>query len=498
VNKIQTLPELRTILAREKKKGRTIVLANGCFDLIHAGHVRYLREAKSRGDLLVVAINSDSSVRRLKGTGRPLLPEADRAEILAAFSFVDYVTVFDEPNVERLLLALKPDVHAKGSDYTRNTVPEKETARKVGARVAITGGPKIRNTSDIIRSVVAASGAKGRVPRSFLIIRLGSLGDIIHTLPAFASLRRHFPQARISWAVGPRGRAILECVPGLDDILVIRRGKLLWNTRGLRQRDRVALDFQGLMKSGLVAELSRARTRIGFSKMNLREHLASIFYTHRVGEVSENMSVIRKNLKLLEPLGIKETRLEFPLRLPAPAVARVRNELRRLGYRKGRRLVVCNLGAAWKTKRWPAARWTAFLQAMKKKRPGFFYVLLWGTKEEAQAAAEVGARTCTPLVPFLSVVEVMALLKETSLLVSGDTFALQAAGALGTPVVGLFGPTNPRRNGPFRPADLYAYHRKDCAPCYRRECRRGVCLGDIGTREVVALALKRMRSAGRV
>ena len=493
MNKLATLDELKPILARARKDKKTIVLANGCFDLIHVGHVRYLRDAASRGDVLVVAINSDKSVRRLKGPGRPLLPEEDRAEIISAFSVVDHVLIFGEPNVERVLTELKPDIHAKGSDYTEETVPERDTVRRIGGRVAIAGGPKVRNTSDVIRTIALSSASRPRPPRNILIIRLSSLGDIIHTIPAFAALRRGFPGAKISWAVAPPGKPILECLPGLDEILVIKRGKLLWNTRGLHQRDRVALDFQGLIKSGLLAELSRARTRLGFHKNNLKESLASIFYTQRIPQVSEDMSVIRKNLKLLAPLGIQDERIDFPLRIPAAASAKVRTELRRLGRNPGQKMVVCNLGAAWKTKRWSEERWTAFILALKKKQPGLLILLLWGNTEEAEAAKAVGTRTSSPVVPFLSVVEVMALLREASLLVSGDTFALQAACALAVPVVGIFGPTNPRRNGPFRKEDFTAYHPKECAPCYKRECRRAECLEDITAEEVAGLALKRLR-----
>jgi len=130
------------------------VLANGCFDLIHVGHIRYLKESKKRGDILVVALNSDSSVRKLKGKGRPILSENQRAEIISSFSFVDYVTFFKEKNVERVLRTLKPHVHAKGSDYSVETVPERDTVREYGGEIAITGGPKIKSTSEVIEEIV--------------------------------------------------------------------------------------------------------------------------------------------------------------------------------------------------------------------------------------------------------------------------------------------------------------------------------------------------------
>lgn len=129
------------------------MLANGCFDLIHVGHIRYLKESKKRGDILVVALNSDSSVRKLKGKGRPILSENQRGEIISSFSFVDYITFFNEQKVERVLMTLKPHVHAKGSDYSVDTVPERDTVKEYGGEIAITGGPKIKYTSEVIKEI---------------------------------------------------------------------------------------------------------------------------------------------------------------------------------------------------------------------------------------------------------------------------------------------------------------------------------------------------------
>lgn len=145
--------ELRRMAAEHRAAGRTIVLANGAFDLLHVGHVRYLRGAAAEGDVLVVALNSDDSVRKLKGPGRPILPLAERAEIIAAMECTDLVTTFEETDVARLLLLLKPEVHAKGTDYTVDTVPEIETVRSYGGRAAIVGDPKDHNTTDILKRV---------------------------------------------------------------------------------------------------------------------------------------------------------------------------------------------------------------------------------------------------------------------------------------------------------------------------------------------------------
>jgi rfaE bifunctional protein nucleotidyltransferase chain/domain len=138
-------------ITTEKAKGSRIVLANGCFDILHAGHVRYLEGARALGDLLVVAINSDAQVARLKGKGRPVLPERERAELVASLQAVDLVTIFTEPTVTELLLALRPDVHAKGTDYTEDTVPERDVVRSYGGLVAIVGDPKNHSTSELLR-----------------------------------------------------------------------------------------------------------------------------------------------------------------------------------------------------------------------------------------------------------------------------------------------------------------------------------------------------------
>lgn len=142
--------DLARRVAEWRSSGEQIVLANGCFDLLHVGHVRYLRGAKALGGKLVVAINSDASVRRLKGDGRPLMPVAERTEIIAALADVDAVVVFDEPDVRALIGELRPDVQAKGTDYTRESVPERNDVRAYGGRVEIVGDPKDHSSSELL------------------------------------------------------------------------------------------------------------------------------------------------------------------------------------------------------------------------------------------------------------------------------------------------------------------------------------------------------------
>lgn len=157
MGRILSREALLAAVAEDRAAGRTVAFANGCFDLVHVGHVRYLQAAAAEADRLVVAINDDRSVCGLKGPGRPILNEQDRAELVAALRGVDYVVIFPEPTVAPLLLALKPDVHCKGTDYTVETVPERDTVRSYGGRIAIVGDPKDHSTRVLLTRITRQS-----------------------------------------------------------------------------------------------------------------------------------------------------------------------------------------------------------------------------------------------------------------------------------------------------------------------------------------------------
>jgi rfaE bifunctional protein nucleotidyltransferase chain/domain len=142
-------------VAIARKNGARVVLANGCFDILHVGHVRYLEGARALGDLLVVGINSDKQARILKGEGRPHVPERERAETIASLRAVDFVTIFTEPTVEALIRAIRPDIHAKGTDYTEETVPERDVVRSYGGRVMIVGDPKDHSSTEMVKKVLS-------------------------------------------------------------------------------------------------------------------------------------------------------------------------------------------------------------------------------------------------------------------------------------------------------------------------------------------------------
>jgi rfaE bifunctional protein nucleotidyltransferase chain/domain len=152
-NTVVSREQLAECLREERAAGRTIAFANGCFDILHVGHIRYLESAAREGDVLVVAVNDDASVRQLKGEGRPILPASDRADLVAALRCVDYVVVFSESTVGPLLTALRPDVHCKGTDYTMESVPERDIVRGYGGRTAIVGDPKDHSTRELLARI---------------------------------------------------------------------------------------------------------------------------------------------------------------------------------------------------------------------------------------------------------------------------------------------------------------------------------------------------------
>ena len=151
-----TEEQLVNAVQRDRRQGKTIAFANGCFDLLHVGHIRYLRGAAAEADRLVVAVNDDRSVAALKGPGRPILTASDRAELVGALRGVDYVVIFGDPTVERLLFLIKPDVHCKGTDYTVDTVPERAVVQSYGGRTAIVGDEKSHATRDLVARIRAA------------------------------------------------------------------------------------------------------------------------------------------------------------------------------------------------------------------------------------------------------------------------------------------------------------------------------------------------------
>ena len=324
---------------------------------------------------------------------------------------------------------------------------------------------------------------------NILIVRLGALGDVVHTIPAAAALRSAFPDARIDWLVDAKHRAIVDLVTTLDETIALEAPSLAaWRATIDRLRRTpydVALDLQGLLKSAVLARASGAPRVIGFSIWHLREKTARPFYSD--AHEAEGGHVIAKNLRLLRALGIDDPEIRFPL---AAVESTALDELR---SRVPGAFALINPGAAWPNKRWPSQRFGE-LAAFLHGQCGVTPVVLWGPGEET-LADEVIAASCgaAVLAPPTTVPDLVALSRLAALVVSGDTGPLHIATAVGTPTVSLFGPTDPRRNGPFQPQDETVSRFDTCRCQYERRCHESEwCLGDVTVAEVCAAVKRRL------
>ena len=330
----------------------------------------------------------------------------------------------------------------------------------------------------------------------FLIVRLGSLGDVIHAIPTAAALRARFPEARIDWLVDPRYVPLLEMVRGLDSRIPInprRPGQTVSIVRDLRRVGYTAvIDLQGLLKSALLARAVGAERTIGFEREHLRERTASPFYTHRVAPTG-SPHVIFKNLALLEPLGPppprgRDIQVSFPLEIPDSAAA---DDVR--ARFDGRSYAVINPGAAWPNKRWPPERFGELAMAVRD-RAGLRSLVLWGPGEETLAEQVCSASGgAAERAPATAITDVFAIARHARVLISGDTGPLHIGGAVGTPLVALFGPTLAERNGPWSAEDVVLSRTEGCACLYRRRCRRGApCIDEIQLPEVIDAVERRL------
>jgi len=330
-----------------------------------------------------------------------------------------------------------------------------------------------------------------------LIVRLSSIGDVVHTLPALAALHRHGWEA--DWLVEPPSRVLLDLNPLLARVLAapprkaFGRGKARATLRELRSRRYdAALDFQGLWKSAAWARLSGARRVIGWEKSSRREPSSRLLIGERIERAGVG-HVIDKNLALLRPLGIEAVGgREFPLPLSTEAVARVDAGLAALGPGE---IALLNPGGGWASKLWAAERYGELAKGLCAL--GLRPVVSWGPGEEALADRVVAASGGTAHRSFpTTLLDYVEMARRARLVVAADTGPLHLACAVGAPVVALFGPTDPARNGPFSPEDVVIRRIPACAPCYSRTCVRHAGIMDgIEVTEVEAAAERRLALA---
>ena len=331
------------------------------------------------------------------------------------------------------------------------------------------------------------------------------MGDLVHTLPAVAALRSRFPDARIDWLVESRHREVLLDNPdvnGLIEVDTLGWRRRLYSPRTWREirasiariRERrydFVLDLQGTVKSAVSAFLARSDRRIGFGAGHLKERAAALLYTERVTANGARPHVIDRHLGLLRALDIDTQERRFPICVSAAEEAAAESELARMNLRD---YVLLNPGGSWVTKRWSPERFGRLASAIQREWK-LESLVAWGPGEEGMAqkvleASEGAAR----LAPRTSLLELVPYIRKARLFVSGDSGPLHLASACGVPAVGIFGPTDPARNGPFGEGDEVVWKHVACAPCYKQRCPGygNVCLTSIEVADVLGAVRKRL------
>jgi heptosyltransferase-1 len=330
-----------------------------------------------------------------------------------------------------------------------------------------------------------------------LIVKLSAIGDILHTLPAVAALRHAYPKAWLAWIVDKAGASLLRGNPDLDELITVdtRTWRAHWSaglrhtwyvSRHLRQAGfDLCIDFQGLLKSGFFTYVSGAPLRLGFPRQMCREPLSAVFTNLHGAIVAPDTHVVDQLVELLKPLGVETTERRFIIPFTEADEHFAARVWREAGLRADVPVVMLYPGAAWETKRWGELNFARLNDALIR-RYQVQTLLTWGPGEEPLMQRVARATAYTPAIaPATTLLQLAALMARCRGFVGGDTGPLHLAAAVGTPTVALFGPSNPRRNGPYGPGHVILHQRLPCSNCYQRTCNHWECLPGIAVDTVV-------------
>jgi len=338
------------------------------------------------------------------------------------------------------------------------------------------------------------------------IIKLSSLGDIIHTIPAFNILRKEFPDSKISWIVEPKGAKLLKHLKGLDKIIIINlKKKGLKNKykelkkfiKNNRNRFDIIIDFQGLIKSALLGFLiGKKSIRIGFNKENIRkEKLASKFYTIVSDKFNEEKKhIIYKNMELLRTFKPIYKEINYPLNdiIPSKKILDFfkKHKLRAKKY------IILNTGGNWETKRLSIEQNINIIENIKKKIKDLKVIIIWGNKEERKIAKKIAKKTKALLSPKTNFSDLFFIVKHSCFAITGDTFILHIADMFNTISIAYFGPTSPIRNGSILKKSVSVYKKLPCSFCYKRKCDKMECIKDLPINKIIINAVRLYEECG--
>lgn len=335
-----------------------------------------------------------------------------------------------------------------------------------------------------------------------LIVKLSSIGDVVHTLPVIRTIRHNLPNSYIAWIVEDKAKEILEGNKDVDRIITIntKLWRKAFNSSTIREildvintlrkeRFDTAIDLQGLIKSGVISYLSWAKTRIGFDSENCRELLSILFTNKKVSPKKEESHVVDKNLSLLKPFGFKEIKKEFFISHSLKDDKYI-NDFLLKNRINGKHIIAVNLGAGWKTKEWGIKNYAELCDRIVSEI-GANIILTWGPGEENMVKDIMDLMAYRPLIaPPTTLKQLVALLRRCELFIGGDTGPLHIAAALKIPTVAIYGPSDPLRNGPYGDNYFIIHKKIECSGCYKRSCDTIECMKMIPVDDVFSAVSK--------
>ena len=339
---------------------------------------------------------------------------------------------------------------------------------------------------------------------NILIVKMSAIGDVIHTLPALNAIRRHHPGAQITWLVEEDASALVQGHPALDRVLVSKRKRWTEGLKGpapwskvkeiyrfmqeLRDtRYDLILDFQGLLKSGVLIALSRGRRKVGFGKGMEHQELSYLFLNERIPAVDMDNHALLRSMMLLDAIGIPSADVEYNLPVLAKHREHVNNLLRQQGIENSKLLVAINPMAKWDSKLWDQAKFAELADKLVREYQAG--VVFTGTQSDETTIQKIISKMETRAVTLAgetTLITLAALYEKTDFVVSTDTGPMHIAAAVGTPVVALFGPTAPWRTGPFGSGHQIIRVELECSPCFKRRCKKVDCMAQISVEQVLA------------
>ena len=504
-------------LETRRREGKRIVFTNGCFDLLHSGHISCLSRARELGDILVVAVNSDESIARIKGAGRPINKLEERLQVLNALSCVDYLVSFGEDTACSLVRRIKPDIFVKSADSRKEAVPELAIVAEYGGKAEFVPPVLFASTSTIIERIrgvpaVVEIGAGKAKPaatwqeaRQILCMRLDTIGDVLMCEPAIRALKETFG-ARLALLTSARGGAVAPLIPEIDEVIAydapwmkatsapLDGGAHRQLLRALRQRGfDAAVIFTSYTQSALPAALLCCLADIPHRLAHCREnpyHLLTV-WQEETEPVTQLRHEVRRQLDLAAAVGARTADERIRIAVPPAASLRVRKVLARLGVSDSGPWILLHPGASAPSRRYPAEYFAEAARVLTVQHG--VTIILTGSTEERPLIEEIQARAGAPLHSLageLSLIDLAALIQSARLLLTNNTGPAHLAAAAGTPVVDLYALTNPQHT-PWLVPQRVLFSDVPCRYCYKSICPQGHhdCLRRVSPAQVVDAAL---------